>query len=137
MMIWGAWLAFGAAIYFLMPYIPAPKGINLCSTRALRAQSALFIMGWMGKFFAGAAYFFAGRNHAIAMAVCALAALFSVFVLGVIFRKVPSKEERIAKLRSELAELEPAPAPAVEQKTEINPLTSPIYPLYSKTYRRF
>lgn len=134
LMIWGAWLAFGATVYIIMPFIPTPQGINLCTSRVLRIQSMLFMMGWMGKFFAGAAYFAAGKTQAVAMAVCALITLFSVFILGAIFRAVPSKEERIAKLRSELAELEP-PAPEVE-KTEINPLMSPIYPLYSNTRRR-
>ncbi len=135
-MIWGAWLVFGALVYALMPHIPVPKGIDLCFTKVLRLQSTLFIMGWMGKFFAGAAYFFAGRTHAVAMAICALAALFTVFILGVIFKKAPTKEEQIAKLQSQLAELMPPP-PLAAENNEINPLTSPIYPLYSKSGRRF
>lgn len=115
-LIWSAWFVTGSAIFFVLPFLPLPR-VFTSGTKVLRVQVTLFAMGWLGKFFAGGLYFAAGKTHAIALACASLAALFSVFVIGVIFRRVPTKEEEIAKLRERLAELgETLPSAQVDQK---------------------
>ena len=101
-----AWMSIGILIYFGLESIPMPKGLDFSKTRVSRLQCSLFVAGFLAKFFAFGAYFVAGRWWAIGLCIAALAALFSVFATGVIFRKIPTNEERRQKLLEELKALE-------------------------------
>lgn len=101
-----AWASVGVMIYFGLESIPMPKGLDFSKTKISRLQCALFIAGFLAKFFAFGAYFVAGKWWAIGLCIAALVALFSVFTLGMIFRKIPTREERRQQLLEELKALE-------------------------------
>lgn len=128
LLIWLGWIGFGITIYFVLPHIRLPQHITLGSNKILRIQTTLFVKAWVGKFFAGGLYFANGKQHAIAMAIVAIAELFTVFILGCIFRKYPSRTEQIEELKKKLAELGVDPSDLVDQNTNSHKCSPEVVP---------
>lgn len=100
------WLLTGSVIYFYLPNAPLSPDMGVYGKPILRWQYTLFCMGWLGKLFAFAAYFVAGKWWAIGIAIAALISLFSTVALVAWNWHPKTKSELIDDLKAKLKELE-------------------------------
>lgn len=99
------WILTGIVVYFYLPNAPLSSTMGVVGKPILRAQYALFAMGWMGKLFAFASYFIAGKWWAIGICIASLIALFSTAVLAAWNWHPKTNSEIIEDMERKLMEL--------------------------------